>query len=272
MTGNLIPLNKDTAKRLTDLHGQARKSVLELADLASQLRHQYKDDKGDYSPEFKKFYLNFDLEKTFGKLPNFTKYANAGDVREKFGALFEEHQDKLPITIDALNQIGQLDTDEIELCLTNTYSRDEVSLDKTRWRSPKKPTPLIKPTVTAGAIKSWRENWRQPKPKSTDKRRLPLAEIKLHGSFLDMKNGRYIGLVPMEQVELLAKRLTEVISEFDSSLVRLDLHTETLKSKHEKKLIKSVEEAEKKAQESKKKTPTKNSKPKRKSVRRLSGA
>lgn len=131
MNLNLIPLNKDTAKRLTDLHGQARKSVLELADLASQLRHQYKDDKGDYSPEFKKFYLNFDLEKTFGKLPNFTKYANAGDVREKFGALFEEHQAKLPITIDALNQIGQLDTDEIELCLTNTYSRIAEHFDVT---------------------------------------------------------------------------------------------------------------------------------------------
>ena len=273
MATNTIKLDKDLADKLVEMLGNTRTPVVELAKFAATIRNQHLDSTGNkYDGDFQAFWKNHGMEKKFGLLPNFTKYANAGDAIGKVQAQYETHEKKLPVTLSALYEFSQLHDDEMLLCLENTYSRTEVTNDRTKWKQPRKPKPLITPSVQAGAIKAWRTNWRNPKAPVTDKRRLKIAEIKVHGSLYDFKGGKHTGSLSIETMVQISEALKRAVAQFPEAVIRLDLEDEKLKHGYEKRLKAETEKEAKALADAKKKKETSKPKEKKKSVKRLKSA
>ena len=215
METNKTPLNKELADQLIALNSKIRRSIIELATIAATIRNQYLDATGSkYDGEFHAFWKKFSMEQNFGSLSNFTKYANSGDAIELVKAQFEQYEKRLPTTMSALYEFSLLMPEEMELCLENTFSRTEATSDRGKWKSPKKPKALISPSTQAGAIKSWRINWRNPKAPVTDKRRLKIAEIKIHGSLYDFKGGKHTGSLSIETLAQISEALKQAVAQF----------------------------------------------------------
>jgi len=259
MTTNTIPLNKELADKITGLMGNIRTSIVELATIAANIRNQYLDAKGrKYDSSFQAFWKDYGMERKFGSLANFSKYANAGDALGKVRAQYETYEKRLPTTLGALDEFSKLTQDEMELCLENTFRRTEVTSDRTKWKPiSKKPKPLITPSVSAAAIKTWRTNWRNPKAEPTDKRRLKIAEVKVHGSLYNFQGGKHIGSISIEQVEQITAALKAAIAQFPEEIIRLDLEDEKLKTGYEKRLAADIAKEEKNAADAKKKSKKK---------------
>lgn len=257
MATNRIELNQDLKDKFDRLFGVARRSVLEQVKLASLLRNQYLDETGrKYDPAFQSFWKDYSMNDLFKSLSNFTKYAAAGDAISKVEKRFEQHFKKLPMNVAALYEVSQLSDDELELCLHDTYKRFEITSDRSKWKSNKKPKPLINPQVTAPEISNWRKNWNNPKAAVTDKRRLKLAEIYVHGSLYDFdkKTADFIGKLTKEYVHEISDALVATVGKFNEDLIRLDLKDEALYSGHDRRAaaaIKAAEEAKIKAKKKK---------------------
>ena len=84
----------------------------------------------------------------------------------KSHAQFENCANKLPTTRDALYEIAFLQPEELRLCLENRYTRSSVTQPEAEWKRPTKPQPVINPGASAGSIRSWRKNWREPRHSS----------------------------------------------------------------------------------------------------------
>jgi len=273
MAANRIPLNKELADQLIGLNNKIRTSLIELASIAANIRNQHLDANGKkYDAEFHAFWKAHSMEQNFGSLSNFTKYANSGDAIELVKAQFQKYEKRLPTTMSALYEFSLLLPEEMELCLENTFTRTEVTSDRSKWKSSKKPKALISPSTQAGAIKSWRTNWRNPKAPVTDKRRLRIAEIKVHGSLYDFKGGKPSGEITLEQIDQITAALKAAIAQFPDVIIRLDLEDEKPKAGYEKRLAADTAKAEKKAADAKKNT--KKTKPKsiKKPAKRLKSA
>ena len=251
MVDNKIALDQALADKFTALLGTIRKSTVELATTAATVRNQCLSADGKrYDADFYKFWKTFDMEKKFGSLSTFSKYAGIGDAIEKVRARYEQYQDRLPTTMTALYEFSQLEDYELELCLEDHWTRTEITADSGKWkRKGRRPAPIINPSATAAAIRTWRTHWRNPKQPPTDKRRLALAEIKIHSALFDFKNGQHSDLISKEQVIEIAEALKELMKKFDGSIVRLDLRDERLRAAYDKKeaaaLAKAAEEAAK---------------------------
>jgi hypothetical protein len=237
MTDNKILLDQALADQFTSLLGTARKSTVELATKAAAVRNQYLSVDGTrYAPEFHQFWKTYNMESKFGSLSTFTKYAGIGDAIEKVRARYEKYEAKLPTTMTALYEIAQLDDTELELCLEDHWGRTEITPDRGKWkRKGKKPAPLINPTVTAAVIKAWRKKWRNPQQPPTDKRRVSLAQIKIHSDLFEFKSGEHSEINSRELITQIAEALKEVMAHFNGSYVRLDLRDENLKAAYDKK-------------------------------------
>ena len=241
METNKILLNKDLADTLIGLNNKVRKSIVELATTAAAIRNQHLDaGSKKYDSEFRTFWKKYSMEQNFGSLANFTKYANAGDAIEVVGAQFEKHTKRLPTTLSALYEFSLLTPEEMELCLESTFSRTEITSDSTKWKSPSKPKPLISPSTQASVIKSWRTNWRNPKATPTDKRRLKIAEIKIHGSLFDFRDGKPTGVITLNQINQITEALKKAVAEFPDVIIRLDLEDEKLKASYDKRLAADI--------------------------------
>ena len=273
MTSNTIKLDKDLAEKLIGLNDKIRRSIKELATLAADIRNQHLDATGKkYDADFQSFWKSFSMETKFGSLSNFTKYASAGDAIGLVKAQFEEHEKSLPTTLGGLYEFSQLTVDEIALCLENTYTRKEITSDRSKWKPPLKKKPLITPSTNASTIKAWRTNWRNPKAPVTDLRRLKIAEIKVHGSLYDFKDGKPSGSLSIETVAEISEAIKKAVAQFPEAVIRLDLEDENLKAGYGKRLLASSEKEAKKLAESKKKSETPKTKPIKKSAKRLSSA
>jgi len=189
------------------------------------------------------------MENKFGSLSTFAKYAGIGDAIEKVRARYEKYQIQLPTTMTALYEFSQLEDYELALCLEDHWVRTEITPDREKWkRKGRKPVPVINPSATAAAIRTWRTHWRNPKQPPTDKRRITLAEIKVHGALFDFKNGQHSDLISKEQVMEIAEGLRKLMERFDGSIVRLDLRDEKLKAAYDKKEAAAVAKATKAAE------------------------
>jgi hypothetical protein len=273
MPQNTTPLDKALAEQIEGLLRVQRKAAVDLARIAAQIRNEHFDSSTNrYDAQFEAFWKNFSMERKFGSRANFTKYAKAGDAIGLVAAQFEKYESKLPTTLDPLYEFSQLNIEEIELCLEDTYTRTEVTPDREKWKKGKNPKPLITPSTTASAIRSWRKNWREPKQPITDKRRLPLAELKLHGSFFDFKDGKPVGLVSIEAFDEIIRVLHGLREQLGEDIIRFDINEEKLRTGYGKRELASLEK-KKKADETaavvaKKKPPAK----KKASVKRLKSA
>lgn len=273
MTDNKVILNKELAQRIETLISTIRSSTVELADIASNIRNQYFDEESKrYAGAFQAFWKSFSMEKHFGSLANFTKYAKIGDALGKVRAQYEKYEKRLPTTVGALYEFSQLNDEEMELCLEDTFTRTEVTADRDKWKKGKNPKPLITPTTTEAAIRNWRKNWREPKQPDTDKRRLPLAELKLHGSFYDFKNGANSGLVSIETFDKVIELLKQIKTDLGEDIIRFDIHEEKLRSGYAKRELASMEKKKKDEEKAKAAAKKKPSTKKKRSVRRLKSA
>ena len=174
-TSNKIALNQALVDELVTFQKNIRENTSLMAQRAFQIRSEYLSADGlKYDPAFEKWWSAHNLSSVFGQRANFTKWAAAGEVVEQ--AKVAGYSDRLPTAMTALYELSQLTPDEIKLSVQDTYTRDSLTDDP---KGKEKPSPLIHPEVTAVEIKSWRKQWRNPKPKSTQKSRLPSATIAL---------------------------------------------------------------------------------------------
>jgi hypothetical protein len=274
MADNKITLDKALAEKIETLVSKIRSSTVELATIASNIRNQYFDETSKrYDVNFQTFWKNYSMENNFGSMANFTKYAKIGDALGLVRAQYEQYEKRLPTTAGALYEFAQLTHEEMEICLEDTFTRTEVSADRSKWKNnKKKPKPLITPTTTEATIRSWRKNWREPKQPVTDKRRLPLAELKLHGSFYDFKNGVNTGLVSVETFDKIIEVLKQIKTDLGEDIIRFDIHEEKLRSGYGKRELASMEKKKKADEKEAATVKKKPSKKKNKSVRRLKSA
>ena len=252
-TSNQIPLDAELVAKIKSLQRGIREHTIDLAILAFDIRSQHLSaDTRKYDADFEKWWGTQNLDSVFGKRANFTKWAQAGSSVER--AKFGEYLDPMPTTLTALYEVSQLHQDELKLCLQDRYTRNSLTEEP---KGRKKPKPLIHPEVSAAEIKSWRKQWRNPKPKATEKRRLPFATLKVHGTLFDFdkKTGKHTGILTPEKLREIYDALIASMKPFDESVLletKYDALIEAYRRRQER-----AEETAKKATTRKKKTKTK---------------
>jgi hypothetical protein len=249
LTSNRITLDRALADELVALQGNVRENTIAMAMKAFEIRSQYLSEDGRrYDEAFEKWWASFNLDSIFGKRANFTKYAAAGEALEK--AKVGEYRDRLPLTLTALYEVSQLTPDELKLSVQDTFSRDSLT-DTPKGRQ--KPTPVVHPEATAAEIKSWRKRWRSPKPKSTEKRRLPYATIKAHGSLYDTdKKPKGAVVLTVETLKEIDAALINAMKPFDE-FVLLETRLERLIEGQQKRQEAAQERERKSSAEKKRK-------------------
>lgn len=215
-TSNKITLDRELVDELVLFQKNIRDNTISMAEKAFGIRSQYLLEGGrKYDAAFEKWWSAYKLDKVFGKRSNFTKWASAGEALEQ--AKIDKYRNRLPTTMTALYEVSQLSPDELKLGIQDTFTRESLTSDP---KGRKKPSPLIHPEVTAAEIKSWRTRWRNPKPKSTEKRRLPYATIKVHGSLYDFDNkGTHSGILTIEKLKQIHDALIKAMKPFDECVL-----------------------------------------------------
>jgi hypothetical protein len=238
---NKIQLDAELVVELKTYHKSIRDNTISMAQKAFEIRSQYLNADGrKYDEEFEKWWSTHDLDAVFGKRANFTKWASSGSALER--AKLDKYLDRMPTTLTALYEAAQLTRDELTLCLQDKFTR--ASLTETP-KGRAKPSPLIHPEVTAAEIKSWRIKWRNPKPKSTEKRRLPFATLKVHGSLYDFdQKGKHGGAMTPELLKEINDALTSSMMPFDE-YVLLETKLDALSEGHRRRQEQAGERANK---------------------------
>ena len=219
-----IALDKTLAARLSGLFEQGRKNILEIAAVAAEIRSAHFDSPSKkYSKAFRTFWDDFDLKAKFGGLPNFTKYAYAHEAVERAKRLGAT-EEALPGSLKALYAISQLDDNELQLCLEDTWSRSEVTDDRDLWiRVSAEPKPLIRPDVTEGEINAWRKKWQNPAAPSEKPQKVKLVEISVSSLACVQENPEQA-----EKLRAFLVKLQELQASLGDNIVELKLSEDAL--------------------------------------------
>jgi hypothetical protein len=162
---NRTALDEQLATELADLLIGTKRSAVAVARRAADLKADFFDETTKrYDSDFKVFWRDHGMVRRFGTLSNFTKYANAGIAIGQMPSAPEGVEDRYPTSLLALYELSMLTPEELALCLENTYSRGDVTDDRSQWKIPEPPIPLIAPATTARAIAKWKQAWRYPQP------------------------------------------------------------------------------------------------------------
>jgi hypothetical protein len=240
---NKITLDKELVDELKGYQKRIRENTVSIARKAFQIRSQYISADGrKYDENFEKWWSTHNLDSVFGKRANFTKWASSGEAIEK--SVIEGHDERMPTTLTALYEIAQLRPEEVKLGLQDTYTRTSLTEDP---KGNKKPKPLIHPEATAAEIRSWRKRWRSPKAKSTEKRRLAFATIKVHGSLYDFdKSGKHEGILTPDKLKDIYDALISSMKPYNEFAV-LETNLEPLLEGHAKRQEKAEDRARREA-------------------------
>jgi len=267
-TGNLphTDLDRTLVEEIKGLFRARRQATLQIARKAFELRLEYGEytEEGafQYNKDFKAFYQK-ELASIFGtSMSTFSRWGTIGEALDKVSERFGEHCiEKLPTSFEALYRISQLTEEEFGLCIQDTFSRDKITdVLPSQWKPKykKKKTPLITPTVTAAAIKRWRDKWRDPPVKKEPRTHYRVAyQIQLPSDFTKMNNDGTPKIAD-EQVkefsafiEKVAKNIADLKEEskIDVALIsKMDVVTEARAKEFEDKQ-RSLEAAAKKKKE-----------------------
>jgi hypothetical protein len=237
-TANLVPLDAELKKHFQELFKAVKNNTIALAKQAFQIHSEhYSRTDRKYDKDFELWWESQRLDHIFGSRGNWTKWYRAGEAIEKLHAQFEKYADKLPTTRDALYEIALLQPDELRLCLENRFTRTSVTQDESDWKRPKKPQPVINSGATAGSIRSWRKNWREPRQPRTDERNLPFITIHIHGSLYDFdKFGHPTGEIAPGQAVEINQKIVELLKPLDA-FVRVDSKLEHLLEGYDKRRV-----------------------------------
>lgn len=182
---NRVTLDEQLANELAELLIGTKRSAIELARRAATLKADFFDEESKrYEAAFKDFWRDQGMDRRFGTLANFTKYANAGLAIARIPTSTPETEASFPTSLLALYELSMLTPEELALCIENTYTRSEVTDDRSKWTIPEPPVPLIAPATTARAIAKWKQAWRQPQPEP-EAAPESLLVAKLHAFRLD---------------------------------------------------------------------------------------
>ena len=253
---NKIPLTADLVAELKGYQKNIRENTIAMALKAWAVRSQYLSEDGrKYDSEFETWWSSNKLNSVLGGRSNFTKLASGGEAFEN--AKFDKYSDRMPSTLAALYEVSLLTRDELKLCVHDRYSRTSLTGAP---KGNKTPSPLNHPEVTAAEIRNWRKKWRNPPIKSTDKRRLPYATIKVHDSLYDFdKAGTHGGVLNPEKLKNINDVLLEAMQPFDE-YVRINTNLDALLEGHRKRQEQAEIRAEKALVRAEKKAAQKKSK------------
>jgi len=214
-SSNRLVLDQTLADRLNGLLSKEAEARMALAREAAEIRRQYLSANGTrYAPEFIAFWKKFQMEKTFGKLPQFTKYASAGEVVQRVEEKHAEHAPALPSSIKTLYHMSLLSEDEL-----GEFLDTHAAAAKT---TPSAQEPDKRPPINDAAVNAWRQGKRNPQPEASEPPFLRLAEVKIHGSFgMRGQDGSYSGKIDKDQIIKLLAELRTVIGAFDPALVQM---------------------------------------------------
>jgi hypothetical protein len=236
--GNLVPLDVGLREQFQQLLKAVKKNTIALAKQVFQIHSEYyhRTDR-KYDNDFEVWWKAQGLEHIFGSRGNWTKWYRAGEAIEKVRTKFDKYANQLPTTRDALYELALLQPDELRLCFENRYTRSSVTQPEAEWKRPKNPQPVINPAATAGSIRSWRKNWREPRQPRADKRTLPLITIQIHRSLYDFdRSGQPAGVIAPGQAVEINQKIIDLLKPLDA-FVRIDSKLEHLLEGYDKRRI-----------------------------------
>ena len=230
-------LTKQLADEIRRHFTTDRENRFQLFLLAAGLRNKHLNKKTDeYSAAFHGWYDAQKLGDLFGKLPNFTKYASAGDVVAYVAHNTSDptkYLSQLPLSVGTLYEISSLlrEHETFVLCLNHTAKRKSLDAPQSEWAT-KKP-PLINAHATEAEVHRWKKNWYeppQPKIKRTEKRSMVLATIKVSGELYDFdrKTGDKIGCVDLPDVEQFLRDIERHFTAKNDKQFKLEKAVEVL--------------------------------------------
>jgi hypothetical protein len=245
---NLVSLDAALKEKFQNLLRAVKRNTIALAKEAFEIHSEhYLRSERKYDKGFEAWWNAQGMDQVFGSRSNWTRWCRAGEAIEKIRAQFEKQINKLPTNRDALYEIGMLQPGELRLCLENRYTRTSLTQGEADWKRPRKPQPVINPRATAGSIKSWRKNWREPTQPRTDKRTLPFMTIHIHGSLYDFdKSGTPTGEIAPGQAVEINQRIVDLLKPFDA-FVRVDSKLEHLLEGYDRRRVAAEKAAQKSA-------------------------
>jgi hypothetical protein len=246
--GNRVTLSPQLADEIREHFNIDRDNRFQLFVLAAGIRRKYLNKKtNSYKAEFEKWYISEKMEDLFGKLPNFTKYASAGEVIEYVVKKLDVEDDerdrvlnRLPVSMNSLYELSriinfkdeEIDGDRLfRRCLRHTPKREYVGQPSFEWKDSK--PALIRKSVTSLAIATWFQKFKNPPPpkqKRTDKRTLKYMTITCNGELFNFskKTGEHTGCVDLPDVEEFFAKVQSLFTEETEPFFRLESHMDYL--------------------------------------------
>ena len=240
---NVVTLSDELTKEIKRRFSRDRDNRFKLFLLSQGIRQKYLDPiSNEYSKEFHDWYANSGVAELFGKLPNFTRYAAAGEAIEfvvNQTSNPKKYLAQLPTSMNALYEISQiirLDTEAFKVCLHFTPTRKTIYAPKHEWKT-KNTSQLIQPSVTAKDLVAWRKRWEEPEThKEEDKyrRNVKLLTISVSEDIFGFDDvGNKTGVVDMEQVQNLLGQIETLFSKDTEKQFKLETQLERIKEKYE---------------------------------------
>lgn len=239
---NAVTISDELVKEIQRHFKRDRENRFKLFLLSQGIREKYLDPvKNEYSNEFREWYERSGVEQLFGKLPNFTRYAAAGEVIAYVSTKTsnpKKYLAQLPTSMNALYEISQIvkaDAEAFKVCLHFTPTRKTLTDPKHEWKT-KGTEPLIQPGVTAKEIVGWRKRWEAPtRQKDDDKfrRNVKLLTVSVSEDIFAFDARGKTGVVDLEQVQDLLAQIQALFSKSNEKQFKLETQIERITEKYE---------------------------------------
>lgn len=240
---NAVTLSDGLATEIKRCFRKDRETRFRLFLLCHGIRQKYLDiSRNDYSKEFHDWFSSSGVAELFGKLPNFTKHAAAGEVVDFVATKTKNptrYLQQLPTSTRALYEVFQiikLDEEAFHVCLHFTPTRKKAGDPKHEWKT-KGTSPLIHPTASSLDLAAWRKRWERPeKEKVQDKynRNVRLLTISVSEDIFGFDAvGNKVGVVDLEQVKALLAQIEALFSKENERQFKLETQIERIASKYQ---------------------------------------
>jgi hypothetical protein len=243
--GNLAQPEQQLAEKFASLKIDATKNLVQMAILADAVREANLNQKKTYAETFHKWYEKFNMDKVFGSKSNFSKYADAGIVINKFKNKLQDKFYQLPLKISVLYAIAEMTDEELDYAIRDHFIKDPKDHKIIKAKS-KRPQPIINPNATAASISGWLKHWRNPPVPSTEKRRVPFLVLKADGSVYDFdKQGNPVGRTSVDDLQRIYQKIADALKDEDSHILA-DHKFFSIKSGFQKRKLAALDRASKK--------------------------
>ena len=210
--------------------------------LSAGVRSKYLNvEKNSYEPEFQAWFKSSGVDKLFGSLSNFTRYAAAGEVINYVStksANPKKYLAQLPVSLRSLYEISKIlksDEEVFPVCFHFTPTRRQVGSPKSEWRT-KNTESLIHPHCSSLTLASWRKRWEEPGIEvEADKysRNVKLLTIKVSEDIFNFDAvGNKTGIVDIEAVQDLLKQIESLLSKDNEVQFKIETEIDRITEKY----------------------------------------